>query len=194
MAVDSRKKAKARRLYEYDGISQESIAEIIGVSRKSIENWMRKAEEAKDPWVKGRYSQEIRDKEEAAKVKAIEAHGWNEGRVLAELGLIAGSDIRELLEVQKDGTVKMKDLASLGEKSRVIKSLKQRKTTRKDGRKADADTLEDVTLEVQVWDKTAALTKIGEHLGLFKTEAQKVFEAGVFSYYRDQLAKKRGKA
>jgi transposase len=191
MAKDSRTKAKARRLYEYDGISQESIAEIVGVSRKSIENWMDKAAEEGDPWLKGRYSQEIREKEQAAKVKAIEDHGWNQGRVLAELGLIAGSDIAAYVDVREDGSVRLKDVTRLGELSRAIKSVKGRTTLRK-GDKGKG-ILEDATLELVLHDKLGALTLIGKELGMFKTEAEKVMEAGIFAYYREQAAKRRGK-
>jgi hypothetical protein len=170
VALTARQRSRARRLCEYDGLSDESIADLVGCSRRSLTNLKDRAEKKRDPWVKGKFSQELREKEQAAKVRAIEAQGWNEGRVLAELGLIAGSDIKDLLEVLKDGSVRMRDLKSLGEKSRVIKSIKQRKTMRKDGRGKEADTLEDSTLEVQVWDKLPALVKIGEQLGMFKTD------------------------
>lgn len=193
MAATARQRTRARRLCEYDGLSDESIADLVGCSRRSLTNWKDRDEKNGDPWVKGKYSQELREKEQAAKVRAIEAHGWDEGRVLAELGLIAGSDIKDLLVVLKDGSVKMRDLHSLGEKSRVIKSIKQRKTMRKDGRGKDADTLEDCTLEVQVWDKLPALVKIGEELGMFKTDAEKAAEAGIFAFYRKELAERRGR-
>lgn len=193
MAKPARLRARARRLCEYDGFSDERIEDIVGCSRRSITHWRRQDRLKGDPWVKGRFSQELLEKEQSAKVRAIEAQGWNEGRVLAELGLIAGSDIKDLLVVLKDGSVKMRDLATLGEKSRVIKTIKQRKTTRKDGRGKDADTLEDCTLEVQVWDKIPALVKIGEQLGMFKTDGEKAVEAGIFAFYRQQLAERRGR-
>jgi hypothetical protein len=192
-----RDKSKARRLYEWDGISQESIAEIIGCSRKSIENWIDADRDAGDPWVKGRYSQELLQKEEAAKVKAIEAQGWSRGRVLSELGIIAGSDIAAYADVMPDGSVRLKNIKQLGDLSRAIKSIKGRTTIRKDmlknGKKAKG-ILEDNTLELVMHDKQLALRLIGQELGMFKTEAQQAMEAGIFSYYREQAAKRRGKA
>jgi hypothetical protein len=198
MAKDSRTKAKARRLYEYDGISQESIAEIIGVSRKTIENWAAADAESGDPWVKGKFSEELRRKETAATVKAIEAKGWDRGRVLAELGILAGSDIAQYVDVLEDGTVRIKDIKKLGDLSRAIKSIKG-KTTRRLDEKARRGKpkaiLEDSTLELVLHDKRAALVDIGRELGMFKTEAEKIAEAGIFAYYRERAAEKRkGKA
>lgn len=194
MARDSRTKAKARRLCEYDGLSDESIAEIVGISRKTLSNWKEKAEQEGDPWSKGRYSQELYEKEKAAKIKAVESHGWDQGRVLAELGLLAGSDISQYVETLPDGTVQVKDISKLGEISRAIKSVKGRKTTRKASGKKGADTLEDATLELVLHDKLGALTLIGKELGMFKSEGEKAMEAGIFAYYREQALKRRGKA
>lgn len=176
---DKRQKSKARRLYEWDGISQESIAEIIGCSRKSIENWMDADAEAGDPWVKGRFSQELREREAAAKVKAIEAHGWNQGRVMAELGVIAGSRIT--------------DFVSWGNRMVV---LKPSAAIDKDkiGAIAEISRSKNGDLKFKLHNKLDALRSIGQELGMFKTEAQQAMEAGIFAYYREQAAKRRGGA
>lgn len=193
----NRQKSRARRLYEWDGISQESIAEIIGCSRKSIENWMRLDAEAGEPWVKGRYSQEIREKEEAAKVKAIEAGGWDRGRVLAELGIMAGSDIAQYVDVMEDGSTRIKNIKNLGEISRAIKSIEGRTSVLKDSKARKGKgkgILVDSTLKLILHDKQGALALIGKELGMFKTEAEKMAEAGIFAYYRERAAKRPGKA
>lgn len=190
MAKDSRTVAKARRLCEYDGISDETIAEIVGISRKTLSNWKDKAEREKDPWVKGKYSQELYEKEQAAKVKAVEAKGWDRGRVLAELGLLAGSNICDYVDVREDGSVRLKDITRLGEVTRAIKSLEGKSTIRKQKGKG---LLEDATFKLVLHDKRAALVDIGRELGMFKSDAEKAIEHGIFQYYRDQAAK-RGKS
>lgn len=196
MARDSRTKAKARRLCEYDGISDESIAEIVGISRKTLSNWKEKSQQEGDPWVKGKYSQELYEREQAAKVKAVEAQGWDRGRVLSELGHLAGSDIANYIDVLEDGTVRVKDITKLGALSRAIKSIKGKTTRRFDEkvrRGKPKFMLEDSTLELVLHDKRAALVDIGRELGMFKTETDKAAEMGIFGYYRERAAAARGK-
>lgn len=179
MARDSRTKAKARRLYEYDGLSDESIAEIIGISRKTLSNWKEKAEAESEPWCKGKYSQELYEKEQAAKVKAIEAHGWNQGRVMAELGVIAGSRITDYVN-WGNRMVVLKPSAAI-DKDKI-------------GAIAEISRSKNGELKFKLHNKLDALRSIGQELGMFKTEAQQAMEAGIFAYYRDQAAKRRAGA
>lgn len=187
-------KAKARRLCEWDGKSDESIADLVPCSRRSITNWKTEDKTNGDPWLKGRFSQELRQREASATVKAIEAKGWDRGRVLAELGILAGSDIADYVDVLEDGTTRIKDIKGLGDLSRAIKSIKGKTIRRLDNkarRGKPKAILEDSTLELVLHDKRAALVDIGRELGMFRTEAEKMAEAGIFAYYRERAAEKR---
>lgn len=186
---DNRQKAKARRLYEWDGLSQESVAEVIGCSRKSIEQWMAAAAEKGDPWVRGKYSQEMREKEEAAKRQAVEDAGYNKGMVLAELGAIAFARINQFVDVQKDGSILAKPLEDLGQAVAAVKAIKQKKTTFTD---KEGNTTTEVQLDYVTHGKEASLQLIGKELGMFKTDAENAPPL-VFNYYRERAAERRGR-
>ncbi len=100
------------------------------------------------------------------------------------------------MDVLEDGSVRIKNVKQLGEISRAIKSVKGRTTVRKDTRKNGKakGILEDSSLELVLHDKQLALRLIGQELGMFKTDAQQIAEAGIFAYYREKAAQRKGKS
>lgn len=85
--------------------------------------------------------------------------------VILELATIAFSDINDFLEIDSEGVVKGKILASLPEgATRAIKKIKQKKVVLLANEK---ETLQSVTLEFELWDKPKSLELLGKHLKLW---------------------------
>jgi phage terminase small subunit len=86
-------------------------------------------------------------------------------RVLKELALIGFMDIKNILEWGPDG-VRLKDSADLGELTKAVASIKEKRVILGHDKEAGKDILK-VTTEIKLHNKTKALTKLGEHLKLF---------------------------
>lgn len=87
-------------------------------------------------------------------------------KTLNELALLGFSDIKNYVDVNAAGLVKVKDLSTLPpELSRAIKKVKQKTSIRFDDQ---GGKIQDAHLEFELYDKLLALDKIGTHLGMFK--------------------------
>jgi phage terminase small subunit len=85
-------------------------------------------------------------------------------RVINELKLIGFSNIQDYIESSNNVT----DLTQVNsDKARVISSVKKSVTTFGDG-EGNEGTKE--TVEFKLWDKIAALEKLGRHLGIFEAD------------------------
>lgn len=192
-AYSAHDRAKARILCEYDGLSEFSIAAILGCARGTVENWKEDAEKEGDPWIKGRYVQEMRQAEEASKRKAIEDAGYTDGKIIAEIGLIADADEKNYWRRNPDtGALEPIPVDELSEKaSRALSGVRYTEyTTTKEKKDGTKEVTKTVDWDRKRYNKLDALRLLGQEKGLFKPDT-KLPEAAVLNYYRDQLAARR---
>ena len=88
-------------------------------------------------------------------------------RVLKELAMIAYSDIRNYIEIEKlTGAMRAKAFEEMPEgESRVLKSIKEDRVIKEDADGKKVTVYDKV--KFALWDKTKALELIGRHLGMF---------------------------
>ena len=171
MAYDAKKRARARRLYEYDGESLDTISMKVKVTVRCLEKW-KKAES----WERFKHSAQVQEKERLTVLAEAEKAGITIARHLKELALIGYSDIENHLEVDpKTGATRARGFAEMNKlqpgASRVVKKIKERRTVRKDPDNA-AGTVEDVTFEFELHSKEPVLREISEILGVKKVEQE----------------------
>lgn len=96
-------------------------------------------------------------------------------KVLRELAICGFTDIRNYLDVNAAGLVKVKNLEGLPpEMTRAIKKIKQRTTIRHEP--GGGAKIQDAHLEFELYDKMVALDKIGNHLGMFNKKESEADE------------------
>ena len=163
MAKDAKTRAKARALYE-SGKSFAQIADVLPAGVRTLKGWCKS-----EGWIKGESAPELHRIEQEKLEAEAEKAGIDRAKILNELALVGLADIKDLITVDKDGNVQARDLDSLGAASRTIKSIKQKKTSRKE-HGAEGATIEEVTLEYVTHDKIGALVEAGNILGIKKLQ------------------------
>ncbi len=104
----------------------------------------------------------------AEQAKVALAAGVKAADVLRELALLGFSDVGRVLDFGGD-SLKLRRPADIPEAARrCLASVKVRRFT--EGRGDDAREVE--ATEFKLWDKVAALEKLGKHLGLFKDQLE----------------------
>jgi phage terminase small subunit len=100
--------------------------------------------------------------------EAIARNGLNRDRIIQELAAIGFSDPTELFQSGADGVMQIRPVEEWSPAARrAIKSVKTKFFPAKFT--ADGDLLEQehYVMEFSFWDKTSALVKLGENLGMF---------------------------
>ncbi len=168
MAYDAKKRARARRLYEYDGQSLDTVAQKLGVTVRCLEKW-KKAE----GWERFKHSAEVQEKERVTVLAEAEKAGITIGRHLKELALIGYSDLADHMEVAPDGSARVLGFEEMNKRnpgsSRVVKKIKERKTVRKDPDN-EAGTIEEITTEIELHAKEPVLKEISDILGVKRVD------------------------
>lgn len=91
-------------------------------------------------------------------------------RIEAELAEIAFADIAEQVEVNEDGSIKVKTFDQMPKgASRSISGIKERRRILSGD---DGDVTMEATLELKNHDKVAALKLLGQHKGMFKEQVE----------------------
>lgn len=100
-----------------------------------------------------------------AQAKRSERTGITQDRVLAEFARLGFADIRRLMEWSEE-SVAFKPSSELTDaEAAAIASVESETTVRTfEG----GETEKKIKLRIKLWDKQAALTQIGRHLGMFK--------------------------
>jgi phage terminase small subunit len=100
--------------------------------------------------------------------EAIARNGLNRDRIIQELAAIGFSDPTELFCDGPDGVMRIRPVHEWSPASRrAIKGVKTKYFPAKEDRDGDVYEEEHYVLEFQFWDKTSALVKLGENLGMF---------------------------
>jgi len=106
---------------------------------------------------------------EAIKREKLDAAVASAQETLAELTLIARTDMAHYMKVDDDGVVTVLNFKTLPPgATRAIKKIKQRRVTKKDPDDPDGGKLIEVTTELELWDKPKALDLIGQYHNLFE--------------------------
>jgi phage terminase small subunit len=98
--------------------------------------------------------------------KSLEKLNITKDSILKELALIGFTDLADFLDWGPDG-VTLKPSAALGGRTRAVASIKETRTIVGHDKEAKEDILK-ITTEFKLHNKVQALTKLGEHKGLFK--------------------------
>lgn len=167
-------RVKARRLYEYESWSIDKIAIFMEgvVTPRTLDNWKEK-----EGWVKGKYAEDVREKERLTVLAEAEKAGIKVGKHLQELALIGYSDIaNHTIQDEATGAVRTRTFQEMNEAqpgaSRVVKKIKETKVVRTVAAKGDApaETITETTMEFQLHDKMPALKEITDILGIKRQE------------------------
>ncbi len=174
MAKPLKLRIRARRLHEYESWSIDKIAIFLegAVTPRTLENW-----KDKDGWVKGKYAEDLREKERLTVLAEAEKAGIKVGRHLQELALIGYSDLANHMTVDATtGATRTRTFKEMNETqpgaSRVVKKIKETRTVRTVAAKGDApaETITETTMEFQLHDKIPALKEITDILGIKRPE------------------------
>lgn len=88
--------------------------------------------------------------------------------VLSELSLLGRTDMAQFVTVQKNGAIQVRPFDTLPPSaSRCIRKIKQKTVRKMDALNPEGAPLEECTTEFELWDKVAALDKLGRHHDLF---------------------------
>jgi hypothetical protein len=188
--IDKNKRAKARALCEVDDLPDEEIAQRLKIGRTTISRWKVADSQAGNPWARGSLVHDRYEAEQNARIDAAAKKGITKDSVLNEFAALGFTNFTDLVNVKPGNVVEIKPLKQLGEAAKAIKAIKQRRTVRTD---KDGNQTEEIQTEIITHDKVGALTKMGEELGMFKTPAEKMQEVGVLAFYRDLVAKRKGR-
>ncbi len=171
MAYDAKTRARARRLYEYDGKSLDHIAQVLKVTVRCLEKW-KKAE----GWERFSRSGEVQEKERQTVLALAAESGITIARHLKELAAVGYSDHEHYVTVGEDGKVSTKPWSEVNKQhpgaSRAVKKIKQRTVTRLATDKSGAK-IEESTFEFELHDKGPVLREITDILGIKKAEVEK---------------------
>ncbi len=167
-------RVKARRLYEYESWSIDKIAVFMEgvVTPRCLDNWKEK-----EGWVKGKYAEDVREKERLTVLAEAEKAGITVGKHLRELAQIGYSDIaNHTIQDEATGAVRTRTFEEMNEAqpgaSRVVKKIKETKVVRTVAAKGDApaETITETTMEFLLHDKMPALKEITDILGIKRQE------------------------
>jgi hypothetical protein len=163
--------AGARVLHE-QGESFSRIHKKTGIPTRTLK-YRAKAE----GWEKGTLAPELHNAEQQAAVKEFQKRGVDKAKVMAELIPVAFSNIKDFLGW--DGkTLTLKPFAEI---PRHLAGAISEVSQTKEG------------IKIRFHSKMDSLGKIGAELGMFQTDATKAVEAGIYAFYRAQLAEKRAR-
>ncbi|MEO7426336.1 MAG: hypothetical protein ABI036_14195 [Fibrobacteria bacterium] len=174
MAKSLKIRVKARRLYEYESWSIDKIAVFLegAVTPRTLDNW-KEAE----GWIKGKYAEDLREKERLTVLAEAEKAGIKVGKHLQELALIGYSDLANHMTVDETtGATRTRTFEEMNKvqpgASRVVKKIKETRVVRTVAAKGDApaETITETTMEFQLHDKQPALNAITDILGLKRPE------------------------
>lgn len=174
MAKSLALRVKARRLYEYEGWSIDKIALFLDGAAipRTLENWKEK-----EGWIKGKYAEDLRERERLTVLAEAEKAGIKVGKHLQELALIGYSDLANHMTVDETtGATRTRTFEEMNKvqpgSSRVVKKIKETKVVRTVAAKGDApgETITETTMEFQLHDKQPALNEITAILGLKRPE------------------------
>lgn len=100
--------------------------------------------------------------------EAIARNGLNRDRIIQELAAVGFSDPTELFCDGRDGVMQIRPVHEWSPAARrAIKGVKTKFYPAKEDRDGNVYDAEHYVLEFQFWDKTSALVKLGENLGMF---------------------------
>ena len=112
------------------------------------------------PHIKARIAELMAKAESKAIMSAAE--------VLSELSLLGRTDMAQFVTVQKNGAIQVRPFDTLPvAASRCIRKIKQKTVRKVNFEDPEGAPLEECTTEFELWDKVAALDKLGRHHDLF---------------------------
>lgn len=110
----------------------------------------------------------VRQRIHALQQEAIARNGLNRDRIIQELAAIGFSDPTELFENGEDGVMRIRHVEDWSPAARrAIAGIKTKFYPAKEDREGVVLEAEHYVLEFKFWDKTTALVKLGENLGMF---------------------------